>query len=69
LGIRIGSARSRAFSTTGAGRFDLQDLLELAPKYWHATRGRLRPEGPPLSGFEVPPINEIIAAAAGVLPG
>jgi transposase len=31
--------------------------LELAPKYWHATRGRLRPEelAGPLSAFEVPP--------------
>jgi hypothetical protein len=31
--------------------------LELAPKYWHATRGRLRPDelAGPLSAFEVPP--------------
>jgi hypothetical protein len=31
--------------------------LELAPKYWHTTRGRLRPEelAGPLSAFEVPP--------------
>jgi transposase len=32
--------------------------LELAPKYWRATRGRLRPEEleAPLSAFEVPPV-------------
>jgi transposase len=31
--------------------------LELAPKYWRATRGRLRPEelARPISAFEVPP--------------
>ena len=31
--------------------------LELAPKFWKATRGRLRPEelDAPLSAFEVPP--------------
>jgi hypothetical protein len=45
--------------------------LELVPKYWDETRGRLRPEeiAGPLSGFEVPPVNEIVAAAAGALPG
>ena len=32
--------------------------LELAPKYWRATRGRLRPEelATPISAFEVPPL-------------
>lgn len=41
--------------------------LELAPKYWRATRGRLRPDelAGPLTGFEIPP-PEGIAAAAGV---
>jgi len=31
--------------------------LELAPKYWRATRGHLRPEelATPISAFEVPP--------------
>jgi transposase len=41
--------------------------LELAPKYWHATRGRLRPEelAGPLSAFEVPPpLREIAEPSA-----
>lgn len=31
--------------------------LELAPKYWRATRGRLRPDelASPISSFDVPP--------------
>lgn len=39
--------------------------LELAPKYWHATRGRLRSDelARPLSAFEIPPANETIVAA------
>ena len=38
--------------------------LELAPKYWHATRGRLRPEEleAPLSAFEIPPQLDLAAA-------
>jgi hypothetical protein len=34
--------------------------LELAPKYWHATRGRLRPEqlSTAISSFDVPPLLE-----------
>ncbi len=45
--------------------------IELAPKYWHATRGRLRPEeiAGPLSGFEVPRAIETTAAATGTPPG
>lgn len=41
--------------------------LELAPKYWRATRGRLRPDelAGPLTGFEIPP-PEGLAAATGV---
>ena len=33
--------------------------LELAPKHWQATRGRLRPEelAAPLSAFEIPPAD------------
>jgi hypothetical protein len=43
--------------------------LELGPKYWHMTRGRLRPEelAGPLSAFEVPPpLGEM--ADPGVAP-
>jgi transposase len=38
--------------------------LELAPKYWHATRGRLRPKEleVPLSAFEIPPPLDLAAA-------
>ena len=44
--------------------------LELAPKYWRATRGRLRPEelAAPLSEFEIPPPLELAAASALALP-
>jgi transposase len=39
--------------------------LELAPKYWTATRARLRPEelAAPLSAFEVPPIATVAPTA------
>jgi transposase len=42
--------------------------LELAPRYWHATRGRLRPEeiAGPLSGFEIPPRHETAVVADAV---
>jgi transposase len=38
--------------------------LELAPKYWHVTRGRLKPEelAAPLSAFEIPPPLDLAAA-------
>ncbi len=41
--------------------------LELAPKYWRATRGRLRPDelATPISAFEVPPP---LGEAVDVLP-
>ena len=45
--------------------------LELAPKYWHTTRGRLRPEelGGPLSAFEVPPpLGETMELGAASIP-
>jgi transposase len=41
--------------------------LELAPKYWRATRGRLRPEelATPISAFDVPsPLGEVATPAA-----
>ncbi len=40
--------------------------LELAPKYWHATRGRLRPDEleTPISGFEIPPPLDVAPPAA-----
>jgi transposase len=43
--------------------------LELAPKYWRATRGRLRPEelAGPLSSFEIPPAEGHAGVATGVL--
>jgi hypothetical protein len=43
--------------------------LELAPKYWHATRGRLRPDelAGPLSAFEIPAIDEVVAVRADSL--
>jgi len=39
--------------------------LELAPSYWRATRGRLRPEelAAPLSAFEIPPVHGSVAVA------
>jgi transposase len=42
--------------------------LELSPKYWHATRGRLRSEqlAAPLSTFEIPPAEA--PTPADVLP-
>jgi transposase len=44
--------------------------LKLAPKYWHATRGRLRPEeiAGPLSAFEVPPADALVVAAGATAP-
>jgi transposase len=41
--------------------------LELAPKYWRATRGRLNPEelATPISAFEIPPpLDEMAAEVA-----
>jgi transposase len=40
--------------------------LELAPKFWHATRARLRPEelAAPLSAFEIPPAAPAPSATA-----
>jgi len=42
--------------------------LELAPQYWRATRGRLKPKelDQPISAFEVPPPLDAAAAAAAV---
>jgi transposase/uncharacterized small protein (DUF1192 family) len=42
--------------------------LELAPKYWHATRGRLRPEqlSTAISSFDVPPLLEPAATDPNV---
>ena len=45
--------------------------LELAPKYWRATRGRLRPDelASPISAFEVPlPFRESVELAAAPAP-
>jgi transposase len=45
--------------------------LELAPKYWRATRGRLRPDelASPISAFEVPPpLRESVELAAVPAP-
>ena len=44
--------------------------LELAPKYWRATRGRLKPEelAAPLSAFEIPPAEPAPPATAGSAP-
>ncbi|MBA3844478.1 MAG: IS66 family transposase [Actinobacteria bacterium] len=44
--------------------------LELAPKYWQATRGRLRPEelAAPLSAFEIPPAETPATAPARPSP-
>jgi transposase len=47
--------------------------LELSPKYWRATRGRLRAEelATPITAFEVPPpLDEatLITASAGSSP-
>jgi hypothetical protein len=45
--------------------------LELAPQFWRATRGRLRPDelAEPISAFDVPPPLDVRAEspAAGVL--
>jgi transposase len=40
--------------------------LELAPKFWHATRARLRPEelAAPLSAFEIPPADPALSGDA-----
>jgi hypothetical protein len=40
--------------------------LELAPKFWPVTRGRLRPKEleAPLSAFEIPPPLELAVAAS-----
>jgi hypothetical protein len=46
--------------------------LELAPKYWRATRGRLRPEelATPLSAFEVPlPLGQAATMSASASVG
>jgi hypothetical protein len=44
----------------------LPRYLELAPKAWLATRGRLRPAEltTPLSSFEIPPLLDARTAAA-----
>jgi transposase len=42
--------------------------LELAPKYWRATRGRLRPDEleMPISAFEIPPSPDDAAVPATI---
>jgi hypothetical protein len=45
--------------------------LELSPKYWRATHGRLRAEelATPISAFEVPPpLGEVAAVSASTSP-
>lgn len=45
--------------------------LELAPKYWRATRGRLKPDelASPISAFEVPPpLRDSVELAAAPAP-
>ena len=44
--------------------------LELAPKYWRATRGRLRPDelASLISAFEVPPPHDSVELAVEPAP-
>ena len=45
--------------------------LELAPKYWRVTRGRLRPDelASPISSFEIPPpLGEAVESTAAPSP-